>query len=265
MDQTPISTPLDIATLDEKRLVEETGMALRVANVSIPVLVDLGYRLVRVKISAQDGMTVQIMAEKPDGTIGVDDCEKISQMLSPTLDVEDVIKQAYRLEISSPGIDRPLVRVSDYVRAEGHEVRIEMAIMAEGRKRFRGLIGPVEGEGADARVNLTRTDARPDEAAVVSLRLGDVGDARLILTDDLIRESLRAGKAAMHHDTPSADEGDAPASDETEEMPTRGPGRFALRNQGKAKPKVPAGIHTQFKKSSTGRPNGARPGKPSSN
>ena len=124
MDQTPISTPLDIATLDEKRLVEETGMALRVANVSIPVLVDLGYRLVRVKISAQDGMTVQIMAEKADGTIGVDDCEKISQMLSPTLDVEDVIKQAYRLEISSPGIDRPLVRVSDYVRAEGHEVRI---------------------------------------------------------------------------------------------------------------------------------------------
>ena len=97
--------------LDEPRLIEESGVAARVAHLAQPVLAGLGYRLVRVKLSAQAGTTVQIMAERPDGSMNVKDCEIVSAALSPVLDVEDPVKTAYRLEISSPGIDRPLVRV----------------------------------------------------------------------------------------------------------------------------------------------------------
>ena len=107
--QTQISSPLD-----EARLIQETGVAARVAHLVEPVLAQLGYRLVRVRLIAQNGQTLQIMAERPDGSMTIEDCEAASQALSPELDVEDVIPQAYRLEVSSPGIDRPLVRVSDF-------------------------------------------------------------------------------------------------------------------------------------------------------
>ncbi|MGC1109379.1 MAG: ribosome maturation factor RimP, partial [Methylovirgula sp.] len=140
--------------LTEPRFTIETGVAARIAEIAAPVLADLGYRLVRVKLSGRDGATVQIMAERPDGSMSVDDCEAVSQALSPVLDVEDPIEGGYRLEISSPGIDRPLVRVSDFDRARGHEVRIEMAAAIDGRKRFRGTIEAREGEGGDARVQL---------------------------------------------------------------------------------------------------------------
>ena len=102
------------------------------------MLRDLGYRLVRVKISSGDGPTIQIMAERPDGTMSIEDCEAVSVALSPVFDVEEPMAQAYRLEISSPGIDRPLVRESDFARAIGHEARVEMAVLVNGRKRFRG-------------------------------------------------------------------------------------------------------------------------------
>ena len=141
---------------------------------------------------------VQIMAERPDGTISVDDCETISQVLSPVLDVEDPVKQAYRLEISSPGLDRPLVRVSDVARAIGQEARFEMAVAVglDGRKRFRGRIEEVEGEVRDARLRLHRFDAKPDEAVEIWLKLWDIDEAKLVLTEDLIRQALRAAKSA---------------------------------------------------------------------
>ena len=178
--------------LDEPRLIEETGVAARVAHVTQPVLTGLGYRLVRVKLSAQAGMTVQIMAERPDGSMLIDDCEAISRALSPVLDIADPIDRAYRLEISSPGIDRPLVRRSDFERYAGHLVKIEMAVAHQGRKRFRGTLGGVEGDS----VRLHRDDARAGEDADVALVMEDIADARLVLTDELIAESMRRGKAA---------------------------------------------------------------------
>jgi len=184
------------STLTEPRFSTETGVAARIAAIATPVLADLGFRLVRVKLSAQAGTTVQIMAERPDGSMSVGDCETVSQALSPVLDVEDPIQAGYRLEISSPGIDRPLVRHSDFERARGHEARIEMAAPVDGRKRFRGSVEGLEGEGSEARVKLRRTDAKPDEPADVWLKLADIAEAKLVLTEELIRETLRTAKAA---------------------------------------------------------------------
>ena len=130
--------------LFEPRWIEETGLAQRVARIAAPVLRDLDLRLVRVKISASQSSVVQIMAERADGTMSIEDCEAASMMLSPNLDNEDPITSAYRLEVSSPGIDRPLVRVSDFRRAIGNEARIEMAVPVGGRKRFRGVIEAVD-------------------------------------------------------------------------------------------------------------------------
>ncbi len=255
-------------TLHEPRLVEETGVAARVAHIAGPVLADLGFRLVRAKISAQAGTTLQIMAERPDGTMTVDDCERVSQALSPVLDVEDPVKQAYRLEVSSPGIDRPLVRLSDFLRALGQEARIEMSrgVGADGRKRFRGLIAAVEGEAegrAQGHVRLTRTDAKPGESIEVLLSLQDIDEARLVLTEDLIRAALKAAKAAEAA-AQMEDGGEAPDEGEqamAPDLPRRGPGRFAARKTtlgktiiGKSKPLVPSGIRTEFKKAKTGRP-----------
>src|SRR4051812_18674333 len=118
----------DAELLAEPRLVVEPGAAARVSAVATPVLEAMGYRLVRIKISGEAGCTVQVMAERPDGSMQVEDCEAISHALSPVLDIEDPIQRAYRLEISSPGIDRPLVRRSDFERYAGHLVKIEMAV-----------------------------------------------------------------------------------------------------------------------------------------
>ncbi|MGA7488098.1 MAG: ribosome maturation factor RimP [Xanthobacteraceae bacterium] len=176
----------------EPRLVVEQGVAARVAAIAEPVLVGMGYRLVRVKMSGLDGCTVQIMAERPDGTMTVEGCEDISRALSPVLDVADPIDRAYRLEISSPGLDRPLVRRSDFERFAGHQMKVEMAVTIDGRRRFRGLLLGVEGEAARIR----RDDAAPGDANEILLPIEDIAEAKLVLTDALIAESLRRGKAA---------------------------------------------------------------------
>ena len=212
--------------------MSEKGAAARVGHAAIPVLADLGYRLVRVKISAGSPAIVQIMAERPDGTMGIDDCEAVSKALSPVLDLNDPITSAYRLEVSSPGIDRPLVRRSDLDRAQGHEVRLELAVPLDGRKRFRGLI---EGT-SDGRLHLQRLDAKPDETATVDLTIADIGEARLVLTDALIREALRAQAKAEAEDALGQGEGEGLVPDG---LP-RGPGRFASRN--KQKRATPAGV-----------------------
>jgi ribosome maturation factor RimP len=184
----PTAVSVDADLLAEPRLVVEPGAAARVSAVAGPVLQGMGYRLVRIKISGEAGCTVQIMAERPDGSMQIEDCEA----LSPVLDVADPIDRAYRLEISSPGIDRPLVRRSDFERFSGHLVKIEMAIAHQGRKRFRGTLGGVEGNT----VRLHRDDTRADEDADVLLVMEDISDARLVLTDELIEESMRRGKQA---------------------------------------------------------------------
>jgi ribosome maturation factor RimP len=221
--------------LDEPRLIEETGVAARVAHVAQPVLTGLGYRLVRVKLSAQAGMTVQVMAERPDGSMNLNDCEIVSAALSPILDVEDPVKGAYRLEISSPGIDRPLVRVSDFRRAFAREARIEMTTGVGGRKRFRGFVGEVEGDGRNAVLTLERSDAKPGEAIKAALPLHDIAEARLILSEALIRQSLRAAKASQGRDASMEDEGRAPGEDAG---PRRGPGRGVRSNFKQGKPNL---------------------------
>ena len=177
---------------DDPRLIAEQGVAARVATISEPVLVGLGYRLVRVRISGLDGCTVQIMAERPDGTMTVEDCERISRALSPVLDVADPIERAYRLEVSSPGLDRPLVRRSDFARFAGHRLKVEMATAIDGRRRFRGVLLGVDGAAARIR----RDDAVPGQPDEVLLPIEEMAEAKLVLTDALIAESLRRGKAA---------------------------------------------------------------------
>ncbi len=176
--------------LEEPRLIGEKGIAARVAAVIAPVLTGLGYRLVRVKVSGRDGCTVQIMAERPDGSFSIEDCEAASRMLSPVLDVEDMIQTAYRLEMSSPGIDRPLVRRSDFERNSGHEIKIEMDVSFEGRKRFRGMLLGAEGDFAKIRID---AEGGPQE---LKIPMADMGEAKLVLTEALVAESLKRGKDA---------------------------------------------------------------------
>jgi ribosome maturation factor RimP len=181
----------DDGALNERRLVVDSGVAARVGALAEPVLADLGFRLVRVRITAQAGCTVQIMAERPDGSMSVEDCEDVSRALSPVLDVADPIEKAYRLEISSPGIDRPLVRVSDFERHTGHLARIEMNVPVDGRKRFRGTLLGTEGNAT----KLRRDDAAEGEAADVLLDIEHMDDAKLVLTDELVTAALRKEKA----------------------------------------------------------------------
>jgi len=192
-----LSTPEALEGLDEARLITDTGQAQKVARIAEPVLRDLGLRLVRVKISAAQGSTVQIMAERPDGSMTIEDCESASTALSPVFDLEDPVTQAYRLELSSPGIDRPLVRVSDFIRASGHEAKLEMAIPYNGRKRFKGIVEGAETiEGvAVAKLRIPATDKAPE--SVIDLPIKDMAEARLVLTDALIRDTLRREKAAL--------------------------------------------------------------------
>lgn len=220
--------------LGEPRFNVETGVAARISRVAIPVLADLGLRLVRVKLGGTPS-TLQIMAEQADGTMTIDACESASKALSPVLDLEDPIAGEYRLELSSPGIDRPLVRRSDFVRAFGQEVRIELGIAIEGRKRFKGIVM----EAGRDRVVLKRLDARADETDTVTLPFTSIADARLVLTDALIRASLRGEQTG---DTEGVDN-DAPVAPDAAEDVRRGPGRFAKVK--KPKPLVPAGIQTR--------------------
>jgi ribosome maturation factor RimP len=177
---------------NEPRLIADTGVAARVAAIAEPVLGGLGLRLVRVRVSGSDGCTVQIMAERPDGSMSIEECETASRAVSPVLDVADPIEKAYRLEISSPGLDRPLVRKSDFDRYAGNIVRIEMEVAVNGRKRFRGMLNGTQGEAA----RITRDDIAEGEEADILLPIADMNDAKLVLTDDLVTQALRKEKAA---------------------------------------------------------------------
>ena len=180
----------------DKRLITESGVAARVAAIVEPVIENLGFNLVRVRVTGANGCTVQIMAERPDGTMSVSDCETVSRGISPVLDLEDPIATAYHLEISSPGIDRPLVRVSDFERWSGHDAKVEMAVPVEGRKRFRGILRGVE----DGMLVIELPDVKEGLEPIARAPLTDIGEAHLVLTDELIRESLRRGTAPTTDD-----------------------------------------------------------------
>ena len=182
--------------MDDRRPDVESGPARRVAEIIEPTLQSMGFRLVRVKFT---GRSLQIMAERPDGTITIDECAALSRAVSPVLDVEDPIPSSYTLEVSSPGIDRPLVRLEDFERWVGHVARIELKAPlaprdgAAGRRRFRGVIEAVSGNAI--RLALA-PDAAAGEATEVEIAFDDIADAKLVLTDELLaaaRERARPG------------------------------------------------------------------------
>ena len=187
----------------DARFVGETGLAAEIAGLAEPVLADLGFRLVRVVVSGRNGATVQIMAERPEGTITVEECAEISRRLSPVLDVHDPMKGQYTLEVSSPGIDRPLVRPSDFDAWAGYEAKIEMKELISGRKRFRGVLEGIEGEEVRIEVELDQLGRQ-----VIGLPLGLIGEARLVLTDELIRETLRRTKKGNQDQAAAVDAAD---------------------------------------------------------
>jgi ribosome maturation factor RimP len=179
-------------TEQEPRLIVETGLDLRVAEIIEPVLASMDFLLVRVRMLNQNGATLQIMAERADGTMDVEGCEAVSTAISPVLDVEDPIDKAYHLEVSSPGIDRPMVRKSDFTRWMGHIVKCETSIMIDNRKRFRGKITEADADG----FTIERDQVAYGEAPRLVIPFSALAEAKLILTDDLIRDALRADKLA---------------------------------------------------------------------
>jgi ribosome maturation factor RimP len=202
--------------MTDQRLTRETGPALRVAKLVEPMLEGMGFRLVRVKMS---GPTLQIMAERPDGSFTIDDCEEASRAISPMLDVEDVISSRYFLEMSSPGIDRPLVRTQDFERWAGHEARIEMAVPQAGRKRFRGVL-----EGfADGEVRLFIDSPEGGaEKLLIGVPFADIGEAKLILTDALIEAARRQRTGpAMADGSEWAEDIDASDDEQTTDLDDR--------------------------------------------
>jgi ribosome maturation factor RimP len=172
-----------------KRMQGEAGVAAKVARLVEPAIEDLGYRLVRVR---QTGNTLQIMAEHPDGTMTVGGCEEISRTISPLMEVNDPISGRYSLEVSSPGVDRPLVRPEDFERWAGFDVKVELATPLAGRKRFRGrLEGFDEGE---VRLFIPPTE-KGGEETLIGLDLTAIGDAKLVMTDELLNAASARAKA----------------------------------------------------------------------
>lgn len=175
---------------EEARFVVEIGVAARVAALVEPVLESMSYRLVQVRLMGGDDAILEIMAERADGSMTVEDCEAVSHAVSPLLDVHDPVDGAYRLQISSPGIDRPLVRPADFERWAGYEVKIELKEPISGRKRFRG---PIEGyEDGEARIEIEIPDAGKQ---IVGLPVAMISSAKLVLTDELVRDALRRAKS----------------------------------------------------------------------
>jgi ribosome maturation factor RimP len=201
-------------TAREDRIVRETGIDARVAAIIEPVVEGLGFRLVRVRLSGQNGLTLQIMAERNDGTMTVEDCEALSRAVSPALDVDDPIDKAYHLEVSSPGIDRPLVRKSDFSTWTGHLVKLDTSILVGGRKRFRGRIAAADANG----VTIERDQPAYGEEPSVVVPYEAIDEARLLLTDDLIRDALSKDNKARKEARKRRGEPDpAEAETETEE------------------------------------------------
>ncbi len=177
-------------------LIAKAAIDRRVMEIIDPVITDMGYELVRVRLMSGKSATLQIMAQKPDGTIEVDDCALISTAVSAVLDVEDPIVDAYTLEVSSPGIDRPLTRLKDFEQWKGYEAKIETEELIDGRRRFKGELAGVEGNEVLIEI----------EEGTIGLQFEWLSDAKLVLTDELIREVLRNRKDAGQIDETQFDD-----------------------------------------------------------
>ena len=171
-------------------LIAKTAIDRRLAEILIPVIEDMGFELVRLRLQGGKTATLQIMADRPDGGINVDDCAEISTMVSATLDVEDPIEDKYNLEVSSPGIDRPLTRLKDFATFEGYDAKLETNQPIDGRKRFKGVLAGTEGD--EVLLNIEEAG----ETHTIGLNFDWLSDAKLVLTDELIAEMLRQKKDA---------------------------------------------------------------------
>ncbi|MCF6325919.1 MAG: ribosome maturation factor RimP [Devosiaceae bacterium] len=171
--------------MSKQRYINETGQEQRIASIVEPVAEEMGLFLVRVKILPDNGCTLQIMAEDENGKFTIAQCQEFSNEISALLDAEEPIDGAYHLEVSSPGIDRPLVRERDFLRWQGHEARVELGQMLNGRKRFRGLIKHVK----DGKVTITLPDVTEGAIADMDLPMADISFAKLILSDRLLEEA----------------------------------------------------------------------------
>jgi ribosome maturation factor RimP len=192
----------DLADGDlQTRFIHETGLAATIARLAEPAIEDLGLRLVRVAITGQNGTTVQIMADRPDRAITVDDCALISRRLSPLLDAHDPIKGGYVLEVSSPGIARPLVRPSDFEDWAGFEAKIELTQTIEGRRRFRGVLAGYED--GEVRLNVVLKDN--EEPTLLGLPVSMIGEAKLVLTDELLKLAQTANNTGDAGTNPDRD------------------------------------------------------------
>jgi len=204
-------------TQGDDRIVRESGIDARVAQIIAPVLRATGFRLVRVRTSGQNGLTLQIMAEREDGTMTVEDCEEVSRAVSPALDVDDPIGKAYHLEVSSPGIDRPLVRKSDFATWVGHLVKVETSILVTDRKRFRGTIAQADADG----FVVARDKPAYGEEPTVRVPYEAVAEVRLVLTDDLIRDALSRDNRLRKEARKRRGEPDEPEDGDENETTTR--------------------------------------------
>lgn len=189
-------------------LIAKTPIDQRLAEIVTPAIEALGFELVRIRLMGGKTRTLQIMADRPEGGIVVADCARISTAVSATLDVEDPITDAYNLDVSSPGIDRPLTRLKDFDVWQGHEARLETTELIDGRRRFKGLLAGTEGDEVLIEV----------EEGTIGLKFDWLSDAKLILTDDLIAEMLRQRKesgAILPPDADTIDDTDADADTDT--------------------------------------------------
>ena len=177
-------------------LIAKTAIDKRLADIVTPIIEGLGFELVRLRLMGGKTATLQIMAERPEGGIEVDDCAAISTAVSAVLDVEDPIEDNYTLEVSSPGIDRPLTRLKDFDAWAGYVAKIETTELIDGRKRFKGEVAGTEG--CEVLIDI--------DEGTIGLKFDWLAEAKLVLTDDLIREMLRQRKAAGIVDETQFDE-----------------------------------------------------------
>ncbi len=180
----------------DNRLARETGVARTVARIAEPLLEGMGYRLVRVRMA---GDVLQVMAERADGTLTIDDCVEITRALSPVLDIEDPVPGSYNLEVSSPGIARPLVRPEDFERHAGHEAKIEMITPIDGRRRFRGRLEGYDARSDEVRLFIPAADAGAEgggekDEVLIGLDFDDIAEARLVMTEELLRAATERAR-----------------------------------------------------------------------
>lgn len=189
------------AAQNTRRYIRETPLEARIAAIVEPVAASLGYDLVRIRVTNENGCTLQIMCEDTNGQFAITDCERLHNDLNPVLDLEDPIEREYHLEISSPGVDRPLVRARDFLAWVGHEAKVELADMVDGRKRFRGEIVTADEETFSIRL----PDAPKTGEAVHRLPLAALAEAKLVMTDRLLDAARKAQEDNPGFDADSDD------------------------------------------------------------